>query len=71
MVAHDETRELFPDGPGRREAAFCHGLLSHYYARSALIEHGGDDAMHIADYIAIGLLIACMFGAATMVLSRR
>jgi hypothetical protein len=28
-------------------------------------------AMHIADYIAFGVLIACMLGAAAAVLSRR
>jgi hypothetical protein len=34
-------------------------------------EHGEGDAMHIADYIAIGFLIACMLAAGAMVLSQR
>jgi hypothetical protein len=29
------------------------------------------NVMHIADYIAIGFLIACMLGAAAAILSRR
>ncbi len=33
-----------------------------------LIEHGGDSVMHIAGYIAIAVLIACMFSAGAMAL---
>ena len=33
--------------------------------------HGGDGAMHIADYVAIGFLIACMLLAAAKALPRR
>jgi len=40
----------------------------------ALFSAGGDDAMHVFthtfDYIALSILIACMLGAAAMVLSR-
>jgi hypothetical protein len=32
---------------------------------------GGGDVMHIADYVAIGVLTACMLGAAAVFLSRR
>jgi hypothetical protein len=35
VVADDETGVVvFLDSPGRREAAFCHGVLSHCYAES-------------------------------------
>jgi len=36
MIAHDETGVQFLDGPRRREAAFCHSVLSHCYADGAL-----------------------------------
>ena len=41
VVAHDEAGELFLDDPQRWEAAFCHGVLSHCYAHSALVGHSG------------------------------
>ena len=73
MVADDKAGVQFFDGPGRRKAAFCHGVTAFCHIampKARYFGHGGDDAMHVADYIAIGILIACMFGAATMVLSR-
>jgi hypothetical protein len=32
------------------------------------IEHGGDSVLHIADHIAIAVLIACMLSAGAMAL---
>ena len=68
-------RFLFFDEPRRREAAFCHGVLSHCYAASALsLGMVGDDAMHLFthsfDYIALGILIACMLLAAAKAIPR-
>ena len=40
-------------------------------AISALAWPNGDDFMHFADYLVLGLLIACMLGAASVILSRR
>jgi hypothetical protein len=40
-------------------------------AISALAWPNGDDVMHFADYLVLGLLIACMLGAASVILSRR
>jgi hypothetical protein len=34
-------------------------------------QRGGGDVMHIADYVAIGVLTTCMLGAAAVFLSRR
>jgi hypothetical protein len=60
------SRTPTDQGGGKRRVgmAFCHIPMptARYFG------HGGDDAMHIADYIAIGVLIASMFGAAAMVL---
>jgi hypothetical protein len=76
-VAHDKAGVQFLDGRGRRVAAFCHGVLSHCYAQSAdMLERGEGDAMHHVfthsfDYIALGILIACMFFAAAKVIPRR
>jgi len=54
-------------GPRRREAAFCHGALSHWHPHNALLwAWRGDDAMHVADYVAFSLLIACMIAAGVM-----
>ena len=53
-------------------AALRHGALT---LKARYFGHGGDDAMHVFthtfDYIALGILIACMLGAAAVVLSRR
>jgi hypothetical protein len=38
--------------------------------RTRYFGHGGDDAMHFTNYIVLGLLIACMLGAAAVVLHR-
>jgi hypothetical protein len=56
-------------GGGKRRSvtAFCHIVMP----IACYFEHGGDDAMHIADYIAIGFLIACMLGAAVVLFSPR
>jgi hypothetical protein len=43
-LADDGGTPLAIFGPGRREAAFCHGILSNWYARTRYIEHGGDRA---------------------------
>ena len=53
-------------GEWRSVTAFCHTDIpvTRYFG------HGGDDAMHIFDYIAIGVLIACMLAAGAMVLHR-
>jgi hypothetical protein len=34
VVAHDKARLLLFDRPGRRQAAFCHGVLSRCYGES-------------------------------------
>jgi hypothetical protein len=56
-------------GGGKRRSvtAFCHIVMpvARYF------DHGGDDAMRIADYIAIGFLIACMLFAAAKAIPRR
>ena len=79
-VTHDETVRRYFGRPGRREAAFCHGFLSRLSVTAFFhnitpvaryFEHGGDDAMHITDYIAIGFLIACMVFAAAKAIPRR
>ena len=36
----------------------------------ALTWHGGDNAMHIVDYAAVGFLIACMIWAGAMALHK-
>src|SRR5262249_38472748 len=63
------------DSPRRREAAFCHGDLSHCYAQGALLWTRRGRRLHVVthafDYIVLGILIACMLGAAAAVLSRR
>jgi len=40
-------------------------------AISALAWPNGDDFMHFANYLVLVLLIACMLGAASVILSRR
>jgi hypothetical protein len=52
------------------EAAARHGVLSHLYACN-MLPWAWCDAMHIADYLAIGVLIASALFAAAMVLPRR
>jgi hypothetical protein len=53
-------------GKRRSVTLFCHidSPRTRYFA------HGGDDAMHFANYIVLGFLIVCMLSAAAMVLSR-
>jgi hypothetical protein len=52
------------------EAAARHGVLLHLYACN-MLPWVWCDALHIADYLAIGVLIASMLFAAAMVLPRR
>jgi hypothetical protein len=70
LVTHDKAGILLFNGPGRGEAAFCHVVLSHYGPRTHYFGRGGDDVMHFANYIVLGLLIVCMLSAAAMALSR-
>jgi hypothetical protein len=55
-------------GAGKRRSVtlFCHidSAGTRYFG------HGGDDAMHFANYIVLGLLIVCMLSAAAMVLHK-
>jgi hypothetical protein len=66
----DQSHKRGPryQGGGKRRSVtlFCH-IDS---PRTRYFEHGGDDAMHFANYIVLGLLIVCMLSAAAMVLSR-
>jgi hypothetical protein len=56
----------FGSGKRRSVTLFCHinSPRTHYF------EHDGDDAMHFANYIVLGLLVVCMLSAAAMALSR-
>jgi hypothetical protein len=60
-----------PRNGQRRQAAFCHGFCHINIPIARYFGHGGDDAMHFANYIVLGLLIACMLGAAGAVFSQR
>ena len=74
-VPHDVVVRLDFGGSGRGEAAFCHSAVSHSDAPRALPTREGATVMHVFthtfDYIALGILIACMLGAAARVLQNR
>jgi hypothetical protein len=64
-VLHDKGRTLNVsadvfDSPRRREAAFCHGVLSHCYAESRAKGIAGMTLCTPPIHIALGFLIAFM-----------
>jgi hypothetical protein len=82
VIADDEAGLQFFYGPGWWEAATRgqnHALcdLRHCLSRGDLIVPStrycahGDDAVHVFDYTAIGVLIASMIVAGALVLQRR
>ena len=70
-VLHDEAGFQFIYRPGRWEAAICHGFGHNEIPITGNFSMVGTYVMHFSNYIVLGLLIACMIGAAAVVFLQR